>query len=168
MAAGATYTPIATQTLASATTTVTFSSIPQTYTDLVLVSNSKNASGGDSGLTLKFNTDTSTSGTNYSSTFLYGDGSAASSNRHTNYPYIIVNRSSPSYMSNGIAHIMNYANTTTNKTIISRGNSNNYVIAYACLWRATPQAITTITIGNESNVNFTVDSTFTLYGIAAA
>jgi len=63
---------------------------------------------------------------------------------------------------------MNYTNTTTYKTVISRGNSDTYVLAYASLWRATPQAITTITMGNEAAVNFVVGSTFTLYGILAA
>jgi hypothetical protein len=163
-----TYVALDTKTLTSAAASVVFNSIPQTYTDLVLVSNSKNASGADGGLTLRFNTDTSTSGTNYSSTFLYGDGSSAASNRHTGYPHVVVNRSNSTNMSNGIAHIMNYTNTTTYKTIVSQGNSDSYVIAYACLWRATPQAITTITIGNEANVNFIVGSTFTLYGIASS
>ena len=53
-----TYTPIATQTLGSAAASVTFSSIPQGYTDLVLVDNVKSASGaGDSELDVRFNGD---------------------------------------------------------------------------------------------------------------
>jgi hypothetical protein len=164
----ATYEPIATQTLGSAAATITFSSIPSTYTDLVLISNTKNASGLDGGLTLKFNTDTATSSTNYSSTFLYGDSSSAATGRHTNYPHTIAGRSNASEWGNGITHIINYTNTTTNKAVISRGNSNAYTFLITGLWRATPQAITTITIGNEAAVNFVVGSTFTLYGIKAA
>jgi hypothetical protein len=163
-----TYEPIATQTLGSATATITFSSIPSTYTDLVLISNTKNASGLDGGVTLKFNTDTTTSSTNYSTTFLYGDTSSAASARHSNYPHTIAARSNASEWSNGITHIMNYTNTTTFKTTVSRGNSNAYTFAYAGVWRTPSQAITTITIGNEAAVNFVVGSTFTIYGIKAA
>jgi hypothetical protein len=161
-----TYVALDTKTLTSATTSVVFNSIPQTYTDLVLISNTKNASGLDGGITLQFNTDTSPSGTNYSATFFYGDGSSAIASRHANYPFMVAGRSNASNWGNGITHIMNYANTTTNKTVISRGNSDGLVIAYVGLWRATPQAITTITIGNEAGANFVVGSTFTLYGIA--
>jgi len=59
-----TYTPIATQTLSSAVTSVTFSSIPQTYTDLILVMNVTNSSATVY-KALQFNTDTSTGSTNY-------------------------------------------------------------------------------------------------------
>jgi hypothetical protein len=161
----ATYEPIATQTLGTAAATVTFSSIPQTYTDLVLVSNTRNASGLDGGITLQFNTDTAT---NYSANFLYGDGTTSTGSRHSNYSTMVAGRSNSSNWGNGVTHIMNYTNTTTTKSVISRGNSNGLVIAYAGWWRATPQAITTITIRNEATVNFIVGSTFTLYGIKAA
>ena len=65
MAAGATYTPIATQTPGSNTASISFSSIPGTYTDLVLViDNAFTASGGYS-YSLSFNDDTAS---NYSNT----------------------------------------------------------------------------------------------------
>ena len=64
MAAGATYEPIATQTLASAAATITFSSIAATYTDLRLIF--AKPIGGSS-LLLRFNSDTAT---NYSWTYL--------------------------------------------------------------------------------------------------
>jgi len=161
-----TYVALDTKTISTATPTVVFTSIPQTYTDLILVSNTRNASGLDGGLTLQFNTDTSPSGTNYSTNFMYADGSNPYSSRHTNYPHVVCNRSNSSNWSSGIAHIMDYKNTTTNKSIVSRGSSNSIVIAYGGVWRATPQAITTITVGNEASVNFVVGSTFTLYGVA--
>jgi hypothetical protein len=71
MAAGATYEPIATTTLGTATSSFTFSSIPATYTDLRLVI------GWVSGTNprIRFNSDTATS---YSQTAMYGDGTAAS------------------------------------------------------------------------------------------
>jgi len=66
-----TYTPIATQTLGSSVSTVTFSSISGTYTDLVLIAQPIASAGVD--LELRFNGD---SGSNYSCTQLSGDGSS--------------------------------------------------------------------------------------------
>jgi len=53
-----TYTPIATNTLASVSTGVTFSSIPSTYTDLVLVINYRlDGTGTGAAGALRFNSD---------------------------------------------------------------------------------------------------------------
>ena len=69
----ATYEPIATTTLGSAVNSFTFSSIPNTYTDLVLVVVVPTAaSSGTFGL--RFNSDTAS---NYSHTTLSGNGSSA-------------------------------------------------------------------------------------------
>jgi hypothetical protein len=63
---------------------------------------------------------------------------------------------------------MNYANTTTYKTAISRGSESvNGVMAIVVLWRKTPEAITSILL-KPSTGNFDIGSTFTLYGIKAA
>jgi hypothetical protein len=78
MAAGSTYTPIATTTLGSAASSVTFSSIAGTYTDLRIVYST--VSSADAGNYLRFNSD---SGSNYSNTTLFGNGSSAGSNRNT-------------------------------------------------------------------------------------
>ena len=74
-----TYTPITSNTLTSATASVTFSSISGTYTDLVLVVSAQSASTNVD-LAMRFNSD---SGTNYSNTRLYGTGSAAGSGTRT-------------------------------------------------------------------------------------
>jgi hypothetical protein len=164
MAAGSTYTPISTQTLGSATASVTFSSIPQGYTDLVLVDNAKSASGaGDSELDVRFNGD---SGSNYSTTFLYGNGSSALSGRTSNESYIYISRAGET-AGLGISHFQNYSNSTTYKTVLSRGNSTNYVFAWVGLWRNT-NAITSMTLTRNGGLNFVTGSTFTLYGILAA
>lgn len=168
MPAGNTYEAIATQTLGSATNTVTFSSIPSTYTDLVLIANTIIASvSGFPECSLRFNSDT---GTNYSNTYLLGTGSSAASGRGTSYTYadcgyLAANSSNPNTR---IINIMNYSNTTTNKTVISRGSSVNggQVIAYVNLWRNTA-AINSITIFTQSD-NYTAGSTFSLYGIQNA
>jgi hypothetical protein len=162
MAAGATYTPIATTTLGSAVSSYTFSSIPSTYTDLIVIFAGTIASS-EGAYTLQFNSDT---GSNYSTTFLYGDGSAASSGRVSNQTTIYAGRATTT-QGNGIAHIQNYSNATTYKTVISRGNNSSLTIAYVGLWRSTA-AINSIKIANETGSNLSSGSTFTLYGIAAA
>jgi hypothetical protein len=63
MAAGNTYEAIATQTLGSAAASVTFSSIPGTYTDLVIVCTPLRVTAGAEELVFQFNSDT---GSNYS------------------------------------------------------------------------------------------------------
>ena len=63
---------------------------------------------------------------------------------------------------------MNYANTTTYKSIIGRANrADSGVDAAVALWRSTA-AITRIDIKLKNGGSFTAGSTFTLYGIAAA
>ena len=168
MAAGSTYTPIATTTLGSDTASITFSSISGSYTDLIVVSNSGIASGGDGAIYMRVGNGSVDTGTNYSFTYLLGDGSAASSGRASNRNEAITMRTTNSLTANGIAHLMNYSNTTTYKTILSRGNTaNGITIAMVNLWRST-SAINIITMVDESGNNFVTGSTFTLYGIAAA
>jgi hypothetical protein len=165
MAAGSTYTPIATTTLGSAAASYTFSSIPSTYTDLVIICNAKVASGGAVNTFMRFNGDT---GSNYSATILYGTGSAAGSYRSTNNSTGIIFDDITSTEPNiDIINIMNYANTTTYKSTITRASVvGSTVQTSAGLWRSTA-AINSVTIINPST-NLAAGSTFTLYGIQAA
>ena len=115
MAAGSTYTPIATTTLGSATSSVTFNSFTG-YTDLVLVFNGTAASGSGSGISIQFNGDT---GSNYSETILAGSGTAAGSGRDTSLDFSVVGTIYTT-SNNAIVQFMNYSNSTTYKTILSR------------------------------------------------
>lgn len=165
MAAGSTYTPIATTTLGSAAASYTFSSIPATYTDLVIVANGLGS--GNTGLGMQFNGDTAS---NYSATFLEGSGTAAISERQASVGSIRVAWNSlwdTSTIANIIINVQNYSNTTTYKTSINRSNNSaRYAEAIVGLWRSTA-AITSITLSGSST-NLAAGSTFTLYGIAAA
>ncbi len=164
-----TYTPITSQTLSSATNSITFSGISGTYTDLVVVCNSTISNNGG-GAYMAFNGDTS--GTNYSQTFLYGTGSAAGSTRTTNSVGTAnwvggqIGGMSNTTPSTYVINVMNYSNTTTYKTILSR-SSDLYTEASVNLWRNTA-AITSIIIGAQGAYTFSAGSTFTLYGIKAA
>lgn len=159
-----TYEAIATTTLGSNQASYTFSSIPGTFTDLVLVSRGTTAAGGtDRGLLFRVNSDT---GSNYSYTNLDGNGTSASSDRGSNDVFGIAGLISSSTQSVSIAQFFNYANTTTNKTILARGNNAGArVRASVSLWRST-SAINSITIFDSAN-DLSSGSTFTLYGIKA-
>lgn len=157
-----TYEAIATNTLGSAAASVTFSSIPSTYTDLVLVVNG--TAGSLVGTFVQFNSDT---GSNYSTTYLYGDGSSALSTRASNQNAIQTGNITSGNQCIGIVQVMNYSNTTTNKTVLSRyGNVSNSTGAQVGLWRSTSAINTILVLTNSST--FSTGTTFSLYGIAAA
>jgi hypothetical protein len=163
----ATYTPIASITLGTAVPSITFSSIPATYTDLVMTVQAKTNTNVDAPL-LRFNGDT---GTNYSYNYLSGNGSSGSSGSAASTTFIGLQANATTSTSNfsymAIVHLMNYASTTTNKSCIVRnGNALVAVDMLIGLWRNTA-AITSITVVNNSSNNFSVDSTFNLYGILA-
>lgn len=169
MAAGSTYTPIATYTAGSNFTSYTFSSIPSTYTDLHLVIvTSRTSSGVNPSLTIQFNGDT---GTNYSMTKMRGTGTSALSNRESNstainFSYFSMNLDLTNPF---IIDVMNYSNTTTYKTAIGRSNaSGSGTEATVGLWRST-SAINSLTINNDGGGSYLLaGTTATLYGIAAA
>ena len=168
MAAGSTYTPIATQTLASAAASVTFSSIPSTYTDLVVAV----AASPSTTVYMGYGELNGDSGSNYSETLLYGTGSAAGSGRETSRPNLYFGNWTTQNTTSSkvvyIINIMNYSNTTTYKTLLSRASdSTTEVNAVVNLWRSTA-AINSFKIYLGGAGNYIAGSTFTLYGIAAA
>lgn len=166
MAAGLTYTPITSTTLANTASSVTFSSIASTYTDLVLVANIKGSTGNYT--RVQFNGDT---GTNYSWLGISGDGTSATSFKTPNiaYTYLQGNalQTSTDFSYISTTHFMNYSNTTTYKTFVSRSSAvGSATDALVSLWRST-SAINSIYLYPNTG-NFATGSTFTLYGITAA
>jgi len=165
MAAGNTYVAIATQTLGSAAASVTFSSIPGTYTDLVLVCNT--IAAGAQNILLRFNSDT---GTNYSYTRLIGDSAGATSARESSINQLNLYRASANLNNQRVTtilQIMNYSNTTTYKTMISRGAAGaEETNAQVSLYRST-SAITSL-VFDVFTTNFSAGSTFSLYGVLNA
>ncbi len=159
MAAGATYTPIATTTTSGNANTVTFNSFSG-YTDLIMIMNFSLSTNAE--VYIRFNSDT---GSNYSRTYLEGNGSSASSARNTNSTTInILGRSSQMV---NIINFMNYANTSTYKNVLARFSSPSEIVGSEIgLWRST-SAITSIELSLSSG-NFTNGSVITLYGILSA
>ena len=168
MAAANTYVSIATQTLGSTAATIQFTSIPSTYTDLVIVIQPKLTSGYGQ-MYLDFNGDTAT---NYSVTALSGNGSSASSARASNAGLANINNTiavADTTLGDSIVivNIMNYSNTTTYKTYLSRAsNATNGSEADVGLWRSTAAINSTkLYVGGTTFATGTVVS---LYGILAA
>jgi hypothetical protein len=144
------------------------SSIPATYTDLVVVATIIGSTAG-ADIRVQVNGDT---GTNYSITRLIGY-TTATSNRASSAAYMNLTNSvgvSTADATPDIYNFMNYSNTTTNKTVLFRHNQFQSGLAetYAevGLWRSTA-AINSITFSLSSG-NFATSSVFTLYGIKAA
>jgi hypothetical protein len=164
-----TYEPIATTTLGSNQANVTFSGITGTYTDLVLIANHVGfTTTGAAAVYCRLNSDT---GTNYSATYLIGNGTAASSGRSSSDNRMIIgaaNNGTGTGEATAIVNFMNYANSTTYKTVISRySQAGRQVESDVGLLRST-SAITAIEYGTYSTNSMLSGSTFTLYGIKAA
>ena len=166
-----TYEPIATQTLTGTVATVTFSSIPQTYTDLILVVQGRSSTGGASDvLNMTFNSNT---GTVYSYVRVMGDGSSASSGRESSVTSWRINYNLPgggataNVFGLDTIQFLNYSNTNIFKSAIWRSSPAQILSASSVnLFRST-SAITSIDLF-LSIANFVSGSTFTLYGVKAA
>lgn len=155
----ATYEKIATNTLSSSQSSITFSSISGSYTDIVVIIDGVSSAGGE--LRFQFNG----SGTGYSFTQLYGAGGSAGSSRDSGRSTGRIG-STRTTRNTTIGHIMNYSNTTTYKTVISRdGTSDVITQAFVNLWQNTA-AITSIVFTPETGT-FSSGTVFTLYGIKA-
>jgi len=162
--------PIATATNATYNN-LSFTNIPQTYQDLMLVAYSNTQQAGSSAdyARLLFNGGS----IGMSSTVLSGDGSTAASIREgtTISGGLIGIR--PAFATNlygaQITHILNYANTTTFKTSISRSagdaNGSGTTQLIVNLWQSTA-AVNSIIWGGTGNYPGP-GTTVTLYGISA-
>ena len=147
---------------------IEFTNIPQTYTDLVILHSTRQNAGNAPSLLIKFNGSTS----NFSTRYLIGSGSAASSGTSpANYAGNSDGSSNTaSTFSNGQIYIPNYTSSNYKSYSIDDVQENNATEAYATLiaglWSNT-SAITSITLYNSSN-SFVQYSTATLYGVTSA
>ena len=162
------YEVISTQTLGSAVASVTFSSIPQTYTDFVLVVSNLSAASASNAFKMQVNSDT---GNNYSCTFVEGDGTLAESGRRTstnsfNFMDQVIGTNAYSI---NIINFMNYSNTTTYKTVLSRSSTAGTAVEAAVnLWRNTNAISSFVIFFAASGNDIQSGTVFTLYGIKAA
>jgi ABC-type tungstate transport system permease subunit len=153
-----TYTPLATVTLTSSASSVTFSNIPATYRDLILVSTITSSINTD--ILIRFNSDLNES--NYPVVFMRGTGSAADSG--TNNARIGFAFTGTSIQVN--TQIMDYSATDKHKTFISRADaSGTGAEAFANRWAST-SAITSVQVLTSTG-NWASGATFNLFGIEA-
>lgn len=172
----ATFTLISSVTVgAGGAASMAFTSIPATYTDLVLkVSPRFSAASTNKTLVMRFNSDASTS--NYKNRRLQGNGSTASSSIEEGYnggyiSEVNAGSSTASTFSNVEIYIPNYAGSTNKSFSVDSAMENNATTAYAQLlanlWNNTA-AITSITLVEQGSDNFVQYSTAYLYGISNA
>lgn len=150
-----------------------FTNIPQTYQDLMLIINARGSrSQAADDCLIRFNNDGS--GINTWTT-LEGNGTSAISYRNTTGNSFIVAGAMPAATATSgilgsiVCHILNYANTTTFKTMVSRSasdlNGSGVTQLTAGLYRSTA-AVSRIDV--TQYLGYSSSSTATLYGIRAS
>jgi len=172
-AAGGDYESIATVTLGSAASTISFSSIPSTYQHLQLRGIVRSA-GSDASyqhIAIQLNSDT---GNNYWSHGLYGTGSSALAHADGSAVNKMLSANIPtttqtaSAFNGTVIDILDYANTNKNTTVRALGgfdsNGGGALGLYSGLWSNTA-AVSTVTLSVYQGSNFAANSSFALYGI---
>ena len=166
-----TYTLISSNVLASSAASVTFSSIPATYTDLVLRLSARNNDGGGGVIRIYFNGDT-TASTGYSSTGIRGDGTSVTSFQSTPASSYSLNcnaETANTFTSLEMC-IPNYASVSSKPISVSVATENNATAAeieqFALL--NTNTSISSINIFTSGSLVFPATSSFYLYGISNA
>lgn len=156
-----TYTALANITLGSSASSVTFSSIPATYRDLVLAITALHNTTSDVQASIQPNSDSG------NASLVYMDGRSTSGFSGTDTKIALYYQSgAPANSPMGVnVQIMDYSATDKHKTFLVRsGHPSFQVSAYAARWAST-SAITSLVIPSLSGGNFQAGSSFALYGI---
>jgi hypothetical protein len=157
-----TYVSLATITLSSATNTVTFSSIPATYRDLVVIINGNTSTTSE--LQVNFNAD-GTAG-NYSTVRMSGDAGAGAASATSGRWIAFMVATGVVARQNVFHQIFDYSATDKHKTaLFNDDRGSNSVLRGAQRW-ANNNAVTSLTY-NTISANFIAGTTLSLYGIAA-
>jgi len=164
---------IATVTVSTAVSSISFTSIPSTYRHLQVryLCRSTRATTSDS-IGMQLNTDT---GSNYARSYLNGDGATAGAGASTSATQMTVAMSAAanntaSVFAGGVIDILDYTSTNKNKTIRTLSgidnNGDGTVQFGSGLWFATPAAVTSILFNVQSgSANFVTYTQFALYGV---
>lgn len=160
----ATYEPIATTTLSSATASISFTGIANSWTDLIVVFRPIVAAA--TSFKVNLNNDTAS---NYSITRLTGDGTTAASSRTTNESFGRIGYFPAATTGLVMVHIFSYAGSTY-KTLLTETsgdvNGSGALRRNVVLWRNTA-AITRVDLAPLA-INLESGTTATIYGIKAA
>ena len=158
-----TYVPLGTYTVTgSAAASVTFSSIPAGYRDLILISDCKNINGNDYNLHCRINGDT---GNNNPSVIMQGSSSGATSFTRNVNGAAQIGWTNSTNNSAIVTQFLDYSQTDKHKSILSRNNTEAArVTAHAIRWENTA-AINSLQIFVEASGSIAIGSTFSLYGV---
>lgn len=158
-----TYTQINSVTLAASSSSVSFSSIPQNFRDLVLVINASGTSQTE--LYVRMNEDTAST---YTAVRMQGNGTTNASTTYSGTGGMRLNGNGDimtNFSFNAVIQLLDYSATDKHKTLLSRTNSSGGVDANAGRWPST-SAITSVRaypfVGS-----FNIGTTAVLYGIEA-
>lgn len=156
---------IATVTLASGAGSLTFSSIPQTYTDLLLVLSARTGEGGAYFSYMSFRPNSAITG--MSGRRLAGNGSAASAGVNSYMEFGVNGNATPANtFSNTSFYITNYAGSTSKPVSIDMTLENNVTEAYIRIIAGqypSSSAITSIELNAEGQ-SLVAGTTASLYG----
>lgn len=166
-----TYEPIATTTLGSNQSEITFSNIPQTYTDLVLIGAGTATTGGAS-FYCRVNGDNTSK---YCYAYLLSNGTAVTGGTTTEQSNGLGLGGFLGYSTDQfriVSNFLNYSNTSILKTSFSFGvqakGGNNPTADYIINYYNSTSAITSLTIRINAAYNYEASTTFTLFGILKA
>lgn len=170
-----TFVKIASVTVGSGgASSIDFTSIPATYTDLQLVFSGRSAKSDTTDtFKLTFNNNTSN---NYTRREIEGDGATAASYAETTtsgflYIYTPANTGTASTFGNCNIYIPNYAGSNNKSFSVDNVIERNATTAYACLmaglW-ANTSAITSVKLESMNSQNLVQYSTAVLYGIKSS
>jgi hypothetical protein len=177
-AGGGAYESIATATGTGSSGTITFSSIPSTYTSLQVraISKTSTVADGVNSSLIRLNGD---SGNNYAYHTLYGDGTTVSaqgvatqSSGAIYYSSVLSGTNNTNMVGTLILDLHDYASTSRYKTLRTlgggetNGNGTSYVALTSSLWQSTA-AVSSISFITVSG-NWTTQTQFALYGIKGA
>jgi hypothetical protein len=157
-----TYDAIETYNL-SGVSTVTFSAIPQTYSDLVIHYNAKSSLGQ---INLGFRLNNDTSANYYWGLFESVNGSTGGSN-NAGQNYGFVGYLPAIRAGGGTININNYVDSSYKTQVQSLNVGNSTAINNVIQWDNN-SAITSVTFFNTAGYNFASPSVVTLYGILRA
>jgi len=149
------------------TASISFTSIPSTYTDLVMKVSARTATAavGDA-LYVTYN-----GGGTVTAKRLQGNGASASSDTDASGTWVTGANATASTFGSSDYYIPNYAGSTIKSSSADSVSENNGTTAYSALMALSSSAtaaITTITVITESGANFANNSTFYLYGVKNA
>ena len=168
----ATHTLIQTYRLSSAQSTITFSSIPQTYTDLKVYVSSRSTLTGSPRRYIDCNINGSSANNTYIRSIAYSTSSYTTDYDPTNSNWSVQTAAdaAANTFSQGEYYFSNYTNTTDNKagqfTGGALGDTNNdHMVGVWGAYRTSNSAITSISFVSGDSGNFAANTVFALYGI---